>query len=57
MPGLPDAPPHQHIHSPTYHANVALELYFADDKMDTLEIRGILRSIGDRLQHGQFEYL
>ena len=53
---LPDAAPHQHIHTSTYHANVVAELYGADDVGDAAEVRGILRSIGGRLVRGQFAF-
>lgn len=53
---MPDASPHQHIHTAVYHANVVTELYAADDTSDEQEIRGILRSISARLVNGQFIY-
>ncbi len=53
---LPDASPHQIIHTPTYHANVIAELYGADDTGDASEIRGILKSIGSRLVRGHFAF-
>jgi len=53
---MPNASPHQHIHTQTYHANVVAELYGADDIADGQEVRGILRSISGRLVRGQFRF-
>jgi A nuclease family of the HNH/ENDO VII superfamily with conserved AHH len=53
---MPNASPHQHIHTDMYYANVVTELVSADDKSDSTEIRGILRSISRRLVQGQFVY-
>lgn len=56
IPAMPNASPHQHIHTFLYHTNVITELYAADDTNDEQEVRGILRSIGRRLLNGQFGY-
>lgn len=56
IPSMPNASPHQHIHTDLYYANVVTELVGADDKSDSKEIRGILRSISRRLVQGQFVY-
>lgn len=56
IPGMPDSPPHQIIHTSVYHANVVAELYAADDVGDAAEIRGILKSISGRLIRGQFVF-
>ncbi|WP_157581894.1 hypothetical protein [Rhodanobacter spathiphylli] len=53
---MPNASPHQHIHTDIYHANVVAELAGADDTSDAQELRGILRSISGRLMRGQFVY-
>lgn len=53
---MPNASPHQHIHTLVYHTNVIAELYAADDTSDEQEVRGILRSIASRLVNGQFGY-
>jgi hypothetical protein len=53
---MPNASPHQHIHTDLYHANVVAELAGADDTSDAQELRGILRSISGRLVSGQFVY-
>ena len=53
---MPNASPHQHIHTDLYHANVVAELAGADDTSDAQELRGILRSISGRLVRGQFVY-
>ncbi len=53
---MPNASPHQHIHTDLYHANVVAELAGADDTSDSQELRGILRSISGRLVRGQFVY-
>jgi hypothetical protein len=53
---MPDASPHQHIHTDLYHANVVAELAGADNTSDAQELRGILRSISGRLVRGQFVY-
>jgi hypothetical protein len=53
---MPDASPHQHVHTDLYHANVVAELAGADDTSDSQELRGILRSISGRLVRGQFVY-
>lgn len=53
---MPNASPHQHIHTDIYHATVVAELAGADDTSDAQELRGILRSISGRLMRGQFDY-
>jgi hypothetical protein len=53
---MPDASPHQHIHTDLYHANVVAELAGADNTSDAKELRGILKSISGRLFRGQFGY-
>jgi hypothetical protein len=53
---MPNASPHQHLHTDLYHANVVAELAGADDMADAQELRGILRSISGRLVRGQFVY-
>lgn len=53
---MPNASPHQHIHTGTYYANVNRELFAAQDRTDQKQIRVILKSIATRLQNGQFGY-
>jgi hypothetical protein len=53
---MPNASPHQHIHTALYYSNVTDELLDADDRLDQQEMRGILRSIANRLVQGQFVY-
>jgi hypothetical protein len=53
---MPDASPHQHIHTGTYYANVNREIFATQDRTDQKQIRVILKSIATRLQNGQFGY-
>ncbi len=53
---MPQASPHQHIHTDLYYANVVTALVGAQDMSDQKQIRVILRSIARRLENGQFVY-
>ncbi len=56
IPSLPNASPHQHIHTDLYYSNVVTALVGAEDMSDQTQIRVILRSIARRLENGQFVY-
>lgn len=53
---MPNASPHQHIHTDLYYSNVVAALFGTPDRSDQQQIRGVLRSIARRLEHGQFVY-
>ena len=53
---MPNASPHQHIHTALYYSNVVTEFYRVRDKKDEQQVRMLLKSISRRLQNGQFGY-
>jgi hypothetical protein len=53
---MPNASPHQHIHTALYYSNVVTAFYRVQDKKDEQQIRTLLKSIAQRLQNGQFGY-